>query len=259
LSTLFLNHKIRDNITFLTKGGNYMKYKTLIARAERLREEGSPLQAAILLEGVEHAANKAKKYRTQGDALAQRIVCYEHLARTRKPAKYLRLMETLCQEGIELAQTHRAARSYLRIFLYRLGDAKFRQEAYTEAVYLLEEAIKGLPEKDDKYPEFASYLGLALVFNGDSSGTGNQLLDKALGRIQAAKSNYAELDRWMIHYTGVLLRIARAEIHLKRKTIAANALFQADAWVNLLATKYKKPRRLEEYRKIYRLLNPHRR
>lgn len=236
-----------------------MKYKTLIARAEQLREEGNPLQAAILLEGVEHAANKAKRYEAQADALAQRIVCYLHRAQTRNPVRHLRVMESLSKEGIELAKKHKSARPYLRIFLYRLGDARFRQEAYSEAVELLGEAVKGLSEKDDKYPEFISYLGLAMVFNDDSTGAGVRLLDKALGNIRAAKQSYTELDRWIIQFTGVLLRIARAEIHLNRKSIATNALVQAEGWVRLLDSKYKKPKRLEEYRKISRLLSQRRR
>jgi hypothetical protein len=239
-----------------------VNYQDRINEAVALRERRKIMDALVILQEIEQEASLVGEFAFQAEALSQRIICHQHLSQGADQEKHLHAMATLSRQGIELANSQEAARTRLRTFHYWMGDALFRQKDYVGALDHFQIAAQNMAPHDREFPEFASYLGLALVYNGEVN-QGRKLLDEASVRIRQARSEYEKRQEpewlWMIHYSGVFMRLARAEIFLDNIPTAANALLKTKPWAVSLKKKHGMSRRLEEYQKLERLIRARRR
>lgn len=224
-------------------------FERRIHQAVLVRENGNPVRAAITLEGLELQAANKSDYVNQARALSQRIVCYQILSEFGKNRTFLVRMQKVSKEGLTFATNQPEVRDFGPIFEHRLGIACLRLGELNEALAHFQSATDSLQTTDDKYPEFQAYLGLANVYLHHES-LGQQQLDKAWGTISDAELPPEDKNRWiwMVHSTGILLRIAEADIMMNRFDAADATLDLARPLVHELHEQHGKPYRLAEYK-----------
>jgi hypothetical protein len=223
-----------------------MLFEERIRQAERIREEGKPYEAAEALDIIAREAERANDRASQASAVSHQLVCHQLLWGHGKDRSQLGVMRRLAGYGLVLADTYPAARDFSRIFEYRLGIALLRLGKVQQALIRFTTAAQGLGPEHPQYPEYNSYRGLAEV-RYNAPGMGFAIIEDALRHVMAARARYTEEWRWLIHRTGVMLRMAEAYAHIRDFASAQGTLDRIMPLAAELRDQHRMPHRWEDY------------